>query len=148
MKTYKGYTPEVTLKKNKSDFPKVKITNSEDAVKFMRNFYKDDIEIYESMFLLMLNRIFTTIAFAKISQGGIAGTLVDIRIIAKYAIDSLSSRVIICHNHPSGNTAPSDADLQITQRIKKTLDIFDCKLCDHIIMTEKGYFSFSDNEIL
>lgn len=148
MKTYNGYTPEVTLKKNKSDFPKVKITNSEDAVKFMRNFYKDDIEIYESMFLLMLNRISTTIAFAKISQGGIAGTLVDIRIIAKYAIDSLSSRVIICHNHPSGNTAPSDADLQLTQRIKKTLDIFDCKLCDHIIMTEKGYFSFSDNEIL
>jgi DNA repair protein RadC len=148
MKTYKGYTPEVTLKKNKSDFPKVKITNSEDAVKFMRNFYKDDIEIYESMFLLMLNRISTTIAFAKISQGGIAGTLVDIRIIAKYAIDSLSSRVIICHNHPSGNTAPSDADLQLTQRIKKTLDIFDCKLCDHIIITEKGYFSFSDNEIL
>jgi DNA repair protein RadC len=148
MKTYKGYTPEVTLKKNKSDFPKVQLTNSEDTVKFIRNFYHDDISIYESMFLLMLNRASTTIGFAKISQGGIAGTCVDMRIIAKYAIESLSSGVIICHNHPSGNLTPSNADKQITEKIKKTLSIFECHLHDHIILTEEGYYSFADEGFL
>lgn len=148
MKTYKGYTPEVTLKKIKSDFPKVRLTNSEETVQFIRKFYHDDISIYESMFLLMLNRASTTIAFAKISQGGVVSTSVDIKIIAKYAIESLSSGVIICHNHPSGNLTPSNTDKEITERIKKTLSIFDCHLHDHIILTEEGYFSFADEEIL
>jgi len=148
MKTYKGYTPEVTLKKNKSDFPKVQLKNSEDVVKFVRNFYHDDISIYESMFLVMLNRAHNTIAFAKISQGGIVSTSVDIKIIAKYAIESLSSGVIICHNHPSGNLTPSNIDKEITERIKKTLSIFDCHLHDHIILTEEGYYSFADEGFL
>lgn len=148
MKTYKGYTPEVTLKKIKTDFPRVKLTNSEDTVEFIRKFYHDDISIYESMFLLMLNRACTTIAFAKISQGGITGTVVDIRIVAKYAIESLSSAVIICHNHPSGTLKPSSEDIIITEKVKKTLSIFDCKLHDHIILTEDGYYSFADEEVL
>jgi DNA repair protein RadC len=148
MTTYKGYTPEVTLKKNKSDFPKVKLDKPEDVVKFIRNFYHDDIGIYESMFLLMLNRAHNTVGFAKISQGGIAGTCVDIKIIAKYAIESLSSGVIICHNHPSGNLTPSNSDKEITEKIKKTLNIFECRLHDHIILTEEGYYSFSDEGFL
>ena len=86
-----------------------------------------------------------TTGFAKISQGGTAGTVVDIKIIAKYAVDSLSTSVIICHNHPSGNKQPSDADLNITRKIKDALLLLDIKLIDHIIITENDFFSFADN---
>ena len=86
-----------------------------------------------------------TTGFAKISQGGTAGTVVDIKIIAKYAVDSLSPKVIICHNHPSGNKQPSDADLNTTRRIKDALLLLDIKLIDHIIITENDFYSFADN---
>jgi DNA repair protein RadC len=148
MKTYQENTPEITLKMNKTDFPKVKITGSKDAIGFIRQFYSDDLEIYESFFILLLNRANSTIGYAKISQGGLAGTVVDPIIVAKYAIDSLSKSVILCHNHPSGNTMPSDADKQITNKIKNTLTLFDCTVLDHIILASDSYYSFSDECIL
>ena len=94
---------------------------------------------------MLLNRANNTTGFAKISQGGTAGTVVDIKIIAKYAVDSLSPNVIICHNHPSGDKRPSDADLNITRRIKDALLLLDVKLFDHIIITENDFYSFADN---
>jgi len=92
-----------------------------------------------------LDRANNTAGFAKISQGGTAGTVVDIKIIAKYAVESLSSSVIICHNHPSGNITPSEADINITKKIKDALLLFDIKLTDHIILSENNYYSFADN---
>lgn len=148
MKTYAGYTPQVGLVKLKSDFPKVKITRAEDSVSFIRKFYHDDIAIYESFFILLLNRANSTIGWAKIGQGGVTGVVVDIRIVAKYAIEALACSVIIAHNHPSGNTSPSDADINVTNKIKNTLSLFDCKLMDHIILTEDSYCSLSEEGIL
>jgi DNA repair protein RadC len=95
MKTYQAHTPEITLKMNKTDFPKVKIGGSKDAVDFIRQFYSDDLEIFESFFILLLNRSNTTIGYAKISQGGCVGTVVDVKIIAKYTIDSLAQSILI-----------------------------------------------------
>jgi DNA repair protein RadC len=91
------------LKKNATEFARVKITNSKDAADFIRKFYLDDIGIFESFFILLLDQSNTTIGYAKISQGGVASTVVDSRIVAKYAIESLSTAVILAHNHPSGN---------------------------------------------
>ena len=136
---------EYSLKYTKSEIQKTKITTSESASKVIRQFYFDDINIYESFFILLLNRANNTTGFAKISQGGTAGTVVDIKIIAKYAVESLSSAVIICHNHPSGDKRPSDADLNITRRIKDALLLLDIKLIDHIIITENDFFFFLDN---
>ena len=136
------------LKRIQEDFPKMKITSSEDAYKYIKQFYSDDILIYESFFILLLNRSNTTIGYAKISQGGLCGTVVDVRIIAKYAIESLSSSIILAHNHPSENTIPSDEDKHITTKIKNTLNIFDVKVFDHIILTENAYFSFADNYLI
>ena len=68
-----------------------------------------------------------------------------IKIIAKYAVESLSSSVIICHNHPAGNKQPSDADINITKKIKDVLLLLDIKLIDHIIITENDFYSFADN---
>ena len=144
-KTYKSKISEFSLKYTKTDIQKTKVTTSESASNVIRKFYFDDINIYESFFILLLNRANNTTGFAKISQGGTAGTVVDIKIIAKYAVDSLSSSVIICHNHPSGDKRPSDADLNITRRIKDALLLLDVKLFDHIIITENDFYSFADN---
>jgi len=132
------------LKKIQTNFPKVKILSSDNSAKFIRNFYGDDLEIFESFFLLLLDRNNQTIGYSKISQGGISGTVVDIRIICKYAVESLCSGVILAHNHPSGNLNPSLADEQITIKTKDALKLFDISVLDHIILTADSYFSFCD----
>lgn len=145
MKTYKSTISEIQLKKLPSEFKKVKITKSEDASNYIKQFYSDDIEIFESMFLLLLNQANNTIGYAKISQGGITGTVVDVKIILKYAIDSLASGVILAHNHPSGTLKPSKADLDVTDKVKKALNMVDCRLLDHVIVTKDSFYSFADN---
>ena len=74
--------------------------------------------------------------------------VVDFRLVAKYAIESLAVNVIIAHNHPSGNLTPSPQDLAITEKIKKGLEVFDIRLNDHIILTKDGFTSFSNKGIL
>ena len=136
------------LKKLQSDFPKEKITSSKKSFEFIKQFYSDDISIYESVFILLLNRNNTTIGYAKISQGGITGSVVDIKLIAKYVVDSLASSVILAHNHPSGNLQPSQPDKDITNKVKESLKLLDSVLLDHIIITEDGYYSFADEKNL
>jgi DNA repair protein RadC len=131
------------LKSLQTDFPALKITSDIDAVNCIRQFYGDDIEIFESCFILLLNQANITIGYAKISQGGITGTVVDTRLIAKYAIESLATGVILAHNHPSGNLKASDADVNITQKIRAGLNIFDITLLDHFIITKDNYNSVS-----
>jgi len=132
------------LKKIKTDFEVKKITCSKDSSQFIRQFYGDDLEIYESFFILLLNRANETIGYAKISQGGIVGTVVDVKIICKYVIDSLSSGVIIAHNHPSGALKASKPDLDMTNKIKVALSYLDTSLLDSIILTKESYLSLAD----
>ena len=139
---------ELKAKKTPSNFQKVKITSSNYAFQIIKQFYFDDIDIFESFFILCLNRNNQTIAYAKISQGGVAGTVVDIKLIAKYAIDCLASAVILAHNHPSGNLKPSNEDLAITKKVKEGLKILDISVLDHLILTSDGYLSFGDEGIL
>lgn len=139
---------ELKAKKTPSNFEKVKIISSNDAFKVIKQFYFDDIDIFESFFILCLNRNNQTIAYAKISQGGVTGTVVDIKLIAKYAIDCLASGVILAHNHPSGNLKPSNEDLAITKKVKEGLKILDIQVLDHLILTSQGYLSFGDEGIL
>jgi DNA repair protein RadC len=133
-----------TLRKVAEDIPRVKITGSTDAADYIRKFYQDDLEIYESMFLLLLNRSNTTIGYAKISQGGIVGTVVDIKIILKYVVESLATGAILAHNHPSGNLNASDQDIRITESVSKALKLMDSQLLDSLIITKEGYLSLAD----
>ena len=87
-------------------------------------------------------------SYAKISQGGTSATVVDPKIIAKYAVDDLCSSVILVHNHPSGNKEPSQPDKDLTKKIKTGLRMFDIGVLDHIITTKDSYTSFADEEIL
>jgi DNA repair protein RadC len=144
METIKLYE----IKKNNTDFESVNLKSSYESSNFIRKFYGDDLEVYESFFILLLNRANDTIGYAKISQGGIVGTIVDVKIIAKYVVDSLASGIILAHNHPSGNKNPSQADLDITKKIKEVLIYFDCKVLDHIILTKNNYTSFADESLI
>lgn len=143
METIKIYE----IKKNKTEFPRERINSALKASEFIRRFYNDDIAIYESFFILLIDRAGYTIGYAKISQGGTVGTVVDKKIVFKYIIDSFASSVILAHNHPSGSLIPSEADKKITRDIKELCKLTDCVFNDHIILTEESYFSFSDNDV-
>ena len=141
MKTIKKFE----LKTSQTDLEQVKISKSEDAADFIRQFYSDDIEIYESFFILLMNRANKVTGYAKISQGGVCGTIVDKKILLKYVVDSLSSGVIIAHNHPSGTSSPSDSDIRITKQVKELCELVDSTLLDHVILTAESFYSFADN---
>jgi DNA repair protein RadC len=106
------------------------------------------IDLYESVFLILLNRNLKLKGVAKIGQGGVSGCVVDIRIICKYAVDSLACGCIIAHNHPSGQTSPSVSDKELTMKVKAALQFFDVNLYDHIIMTSDNYYSFAENGVI
>lgn len=145
MKEYKTLLKEIRLVAEPTAIPNGKIGSSQDANDYIRKFFSDDIGIFESMFILLLNRANNTIGYAKISQGGVAGTVVDPKIIAKYAVEALASGVIICHNHPSGNLNPSLSDDDLTNRIKGGMKFLDIPLLDHLIINDTGdYYSYAD----
>lgn len=146
MKSIKNYN--LVVKESDSEFERVKITSSRVAYDVIKNFYHEDIEIYEPFFILILNRANQTIGYAKISQGGICSTVVDVKIVAKYCIDTLASAVILAHNHPTGNLNPSIQDKDITNKLKKALAYIDTEVVDHLILTKNGYYSFADEGII
>lgn len=139
---------EFSLKAEKQEFPVVKIRSSKDSADFARQFYYDDISIYESSFILLMNHANTAIGYAKISQGGVCSTIVDVRLIAKYAVESLASSVILVHNHPSGQLKFSIADTQLAQQVRNGLEILGIKLLDSIVICENGYVSMVDEGLL
>lgn len=103
---------------------------------------------HEQFFVLLLNRSNRVIDLVKISQGGVAGTVADSKLIFKVALEKLASAIIISHNHPSGNLKPSKADIQLTQRIKEAGAVLDIQVLDHLIIADDGYFSFADDGLL
>ena len=103
---------------------------------------------HEEFWILFLNRSNSIIGRMKLSQGGVSGTVTDVRIIMKKALEYLASGIVVCHNHPSGNLDPSDADSHITQKIKEAGKLLDIQLHDHLIVSDKGYYSFADNGLL
>jgi len=136
---------ELTARPTTEGFESRKINSSRDSYEYVKKFWHEDIVIYESFFLLMLNQANETIAYAKISQGGVAGTVVDPKIIAKYAVDCLAQGVIVAHNHPSGKLIPSGADDFMTKKVQDGLRLLDITLLDHLIITSASYFSYADN---
>ena len=125
---------------------KTKIKNSKDLFNLFQPILSD--LPYEEFWVLCLNRQNKIIEKHKISQGGISGTVIDVRIILKLAVNELASSIILCHNHPSGSTTPSSNDKNITEKLKKASEYFDIKIIDHIIVADDKYFSFADNNLI
>lgn len=103
---------------------------------------------HEEFWILMLNRANKVVKRVKISLGGVAGTVVDAKIIFKKALELPASALVLCHNHPSGNLRPSGADIEITKKIKAAGELLDINILDHLIVSEMGYFSFADEGMM
>jgi len=103
---------------------------------------------HEEFWIVYLNNSNKVLHRAQLSKGGITGTLVDIRLVMKQALELGSVALILAHNHPSGTLKPSTADKQITQKLKTAAEALDIKVLDHLIITQKEYFSFADEGVL
>jgi len=103
---------------------------------------------HEEFWVLYLNNANVVMHKQQLSKGSITGTLVDVRLVLKKALEINAVALIICHNHPSGTLKVSEADKQITQKIKKASSALDINLLDHLIITEHKYLSFADESIL
>lgn len=122
------------------------ITSSKDVYTLFHSLLSD--LSYEEFWVLYLNRSNKIIEKYKLSQGGVTGTVIDVRLILKRALELLASGIIICHNHPSGNSSPSENDKRITDKLKAASTQMDIKLLDHIVVCDRTYFSFCDEGIL
>lgn len=123
-----------------------KITSSEDVFKLMQPIIGD--LPHEEFWVLLLNNSNKVIYKLQLSKGGLTQTIVDIRMLFKTALEHLATALILVHNHPSGQLVASGADKDITQKIKHAGNSLDIKLLDHLIITQTGYFSFVDEDIL
>ena len=103
---------------------------------------------HEEFWILYVNNSNKVLQTAQLSKGGITGTVVDIRLAFKSALQLGAVAVILAHNHPSGTLKPSQADIQLTKKMKMAGESLDIKVLDHLIVTEKAYFSFADEQML
>jgi DNA repair protein RadC len=132
----------ISLMREPSTIEKNHITNPQMIVDIARKFYGNDIDIQESFYAIFLDNSMQMVGFSKIGQGGLASCQVDIRLICKYAISTLCTRVITVHNHPSGKLAESQADRSFCEKLKKALKLFDIELEDNIIVTKQSHHNF------
>jgi DNA repair protein RadC len=103
---------------------------------------------HEEFCVLLTNRAARVITVSTIGRGSIQGVVVDIRLIVKMALENHASGIILCHNHPSGNPHPSEEDKKLTKSVKEAAALFNIALHDHIIIAEKRYFSFADENLM
>lgn len=137
---------ELGIRRTVSEKKKTLITRSSDIAQFLQaRFAFNKQEVFVIVLLNRANKITHT---EIISEGGITGTVADPRVILKKALEHNATSLILCHNHPSGNTKPSKADELLTQKIKQAAALIDVALIDHIIVSNEGWFSFADEGML
>jgi DNA repair protein RadC len=126
---------------------RIKVTGSEDVYRACSLFWPsyDHVEYF---YILLLNRNNQILGAHQISKGGFTGTVVDVRVIFQVALKTCSTSIVAIHNHPSGNLTPSDADHQITMKIKDAGKLLDIHLVDHLIITSESYRSMADEGLL
>jgi DNA repair protein RadC len=129
---------------------KIQMITSLSVYEKLFDWWSNTINITESFAIMLLNRINNEIGIFEVSRGSMVGTVIDTKLICAVSILSGASKVVCCHNHPSGNLNPSDADIKITNKTKETLSIMDIDLLDHlIIIPERSkYFSFADEGLI
>lgn len=137
---------ELGRRRRESEAILEKIANSRDAAAIMQPHLAD--LSHEEFWVILLNRANKVLTRKNISVGGTSGTVVDAKIIFKEAIQARSSGIILCHNHPSGNNKPSEADIQLTRKLKEGALQLDLAILDHIIIAGSSFFSFADEGLL
>ena len=133
---------EIARRKDTENQKRLQITNSRTVARYMQPKYADcEREIFSVLFV---NRNNELIAEEAIFTGGVSAVVVDPKIIFRKALNYLASAILLVHNHPSGNLNPSQADKDITRKLSDAAKLFDMKVLDHLIVSQKGYYSFAD----
>ena len=149
MKEYKVTIPELSLKYKTSETKKIKITSPKDTYNYAKELFDADlIEYREEVIVIFCNRANNTTGFMKISSGGVAGSIVDNKMILSSALLAGSSNILLAHNHPSNNTEPSSSDKHITEKLKDAANLLDINLLDHVIVGSDSYFSFAEEGLI
>lgn len=126
-----------------------KITSSQDAIDVLRaKWQPDQIQYVEEFKTILLDRGNRVLGIHHVSKGGQSGTVADPKTIFSAALKAHSAAIILAHNHPSGQLKPSQADLQLTHKLKEAGKLLDLPILDHVILTVDGYFSWADHGIL
>ncbi len=133
---------ELGGRKNTSGVNQRVIRTSQDAYDTLSPLVKN--KVYEEFWIILLKRNNRIIQCCKVSEGGITGTVADPKRIFKLALENHATSIILCHNHPSGNRNPSNADTHLTHKIQKAGQHLDINVLDHLIITQHGYYSFAD----
>lgn len=140
---------EIKVSYSTNQVDKIKLTNCRDSFDFILSQWNlDIIEFQEECKIILLNRANFVLGIYDLSKGGISGTVVDIRIILSVTLKCNASGIILAHNHPGGNMKPSEADRQITRKLKDACDLLEINLLDHFIICRDSYFSFSENDCI
>lgn len=143
-KNYKNI-PEITLKYKSGNIEKTKIVSSQDSYKVLKKMFDSDtLEIFEQMIIVFLNNANKTIGWTKHSSGGTAMVVCDPKLILTTALQCGATKLIIAHNHPSGELNPSKADLIMSNRVKEGCNFIGMELLDSLIITAENYYSMAD----
>lgn len=137
---------ELGRRKSRDQVIAPKVTHSEAVANYLLPRLSDLNQ--EVFYVLFLNRNNEIIAEKQIFRGGVAATIIDPRIVFREAIHHLASAIILSHNHPSGNLTPSQADIDITRKLRDGGKVFDIQILDHIIISHRGYYSFADEGMM
>lgn len=142
--------PEFTIsfKSRSKSTPLVNIKGSDSAYHVCRKLFGDRLEWREELHVLALSHSNNVIGSFKVSEGGLAGTVADPKVIFQFVLLSNASRIIVTHNHPSGNLRPSEQDKRFTDKLSISCKNMDIELVDHLIITANGYLSFADEGLL
>ncbi len=140
---------QLTYKSNVKPSSRPKITGSREAFNILKeNWDESKIEFIEQFKVMLLNRTNKVLGIFEVSSGSSTGTVADPKLIFVAAIKANACGIIVAHNHPSGNLAPSQSDIDLTRKMKEGGRFLEIQLLDHLIVTPEGYYSFADEGVL
>ena len=139
----KPYYVELIYKTSIKSTDRIRINDAGDVYLLAKEILEDRMEHHEEVYLILLNQASKILGVALVSRGGVCNTVVDLRIIFQTAILANASRIILVHNHPSGNLKPSLQDDKITKRVYQVASILGIELTDHLIISEESYYSYA-----
>lgn len=140
---------QLSYKSNIKPSQRPKINSSRDANTVLKETWDETkIELVEQFKVMLTNRANKVLGIFEVSTGGISGTVADPKLIFAAAIKAAASGIILSHNHPSGNLQPSQADIDLTRKIREAGRFLEIQLLDHIIITTEGYYSFADEGLI